>query len=231
MPSGRKLIQEAQERGEVEFAELSDIAKRNRAYFQQFVKRGVPVELPEAVRVAIAPRLGVSPDALRESDPPAGGSAPVRDEVREAADFDPPSRGQMPRDLPVFGTAAGGNGEGAFILDTGDVVDRVRRPPNLLNNRKAYGLYVEGVSMEPAHYQGDLVIVDPAKKLRPGDRAVIVAYMPDGEAPVAFIKQIKRETADRWVVEQFNPPKELVFAKADVVSIHRILTVAEMMGI
>ena len=51
----------------------------NHAYLHQYVMRGSPRELPEAVRQALAPLLGVSPEALRPGRPgdaPAGQAGP-----------------------------------------------------------------------------------------------------------------------------------------------------------
>jgi hypothetical protein len=39
---------------------------KSHSYLQQFVHRGVPVKLPEDVREALAPKIGVNPDDLRQ---------------------------------------------------------------------------------------------------------------------------------------------------------------------
>ena len=232
MPSGRKLIAEAVERGETGFADLSRAAGKNHAYIQQFVKREVPAELPEAVRVALAPVLNCSPDDLRESDPPVVTPARPPHEVRPAPEVHIPAGATMPRDLPVYGTAAGSNGDGAFLLSQQDVVDYVRRPPGLSANKGAYGVYVEGESMEPAYLQGALIIVDPARKPRPGDGVVIVCAIGDSEADgqTAFVKEFVKQSTTHLTVKQFNPPREIVFERAKLASVHRILTTAELMG-
>lgn len=177
--------------------------------------------------VAIARAIGRSVEEL--SAPPA--PRPPRSEVRAAPEIDLDIPANRPRDLPVYGSAAGGNGDGAMIINQGDVVDYQRRPAGLAGNRKAYGLYVEGDSMVPAILHGDLIIVDAGKKVRPGDRAVFLLASedePDGE--VAFVKEVVRETTDRWIARQFNPPKELIFMKAAVKSVGRVLTTIEIVN-
>ena len=230
MTSGRQRIAEAVESGKVDFAELSRLAERNHAYIQQFVARHVPRELPEKVRVALAPVLGCSPDDLREGPPP---TAPAAPELRPAPEVKIPALATLPRDLPVYGTAAGSNGDGAFLFSQQDVVDYAHRPAGLVSNKVAYGVYVEGDSMEPALEQGDLIIADPGKKPRPGDRVVIVcaAGDHDGDGQTAFVKVFVRQTPTQLIVKQFNPPREIVFDRSRVASVHRILTTAELMGV
>lgn len=227
MTSGRQRIADAHKAGLVDFADLSRIAGKNHAYIQQFVTRHVPRELPEKVRVALAPVLGCTPDDLREGPPP------LAPELRPAPEVQVPAFGTLPRDLPVYGTAAGSNGDGAFLFSQQDVVDYVRRPAGLVGNKGAYGVYVEGDSMHPAYRQGDLIIADPARKPRPGDGVVIVcaAGEHDADGHTAFVKEFVRQTATHLIVKQYNPEKELTFDRTRVAGVHRILTTAELMGV
>jgi len=162
----------------------------------------------------------VMPDAAADPPEPNG---------RPAPDVEIPGRRDMPRDLPVFGTARGANGDGAMVISRGDVIDYWRRPPGLVGNRKAYGIYVEGDSMEPAFRHGDFIIVDEGRKIRPGDRIVLVEVRAEGEE-FAYVKEMVRTTPDKVVVRQFNPPKEIEF-RLDRVRMGRILTLAEMFGV
>lgn len=170
---------------------------------------------------------GLAPDKSRK------GHVPAPPELRPAPEVKMPAVALMPRDVPVYGTAAGSNGDGAFLFSQQDVVDYVRRPAGLAANRNAYGVYVEGDSMEPALYQGDLIIADPSRKPRPGDRVVIVcaAGDHDGDGQTAFVKEFVRQTTTHLTVKQFNPPREIVFDRARVASVHRVLTTADLMGV
>ncbi len=152
--------------------------------------------------------------------------------VTPAAAVQIPAFATLPLDLPVYGTAAGSNGDGAFIFSSHDVVDRVRRPASLAANKVAYGLYVEGDSMEPQLYAGELIIADPSKKPRPRDRVVLVITRQDGEGTesVAYVKELVRVAADKVVVRQFNPAREMEFPRSSVASMHRVLTTAELFG-
>lgn len=138
-----------------------------------------------------------------------------------------PATNTMPVDLPIYGTAAGSE-YGAFQMFN-DVVDYVRRPPGVPTATNAYGLYVVGDCMSPRYDNGDLVIIHPGRPVRPGDY-VVVQFKKDGER-AAGIKRLKRRTALRVVLEQINPLAEITIEAADIISIHRILTPAELFGL
>ena len=66
----------------------------------------------------------------------------------------------------------------------------------------SYGLKIRGKSMEPAFYQGEIVIVDPTLSANPGDYVLArVANSPDNEAT---IKQYAVTGIDRNGVETFE---------------------------
>jgi phage repressor protein C with HTH and peptisase S24 domain len=189
---------------------------------------------------AIAQALEVSVEALT-----AAGGAPSptprrtdptpKSNARIGAEIDLPSHSTMRRDLPIYGTAAGDGGDGAFVINFGDVVDRAYRPPSLLGNTKAYGLYVEGLSMMPAFDHGAFTVADPTKKVRPGDNVVVVVMKSDDEHAerMAYVKEFVKLTATELHLKQHNPAKPLVFPRSRVVpeSMHRLLTMAELMGV
>lgn len=103
----------------------------------------------------------------------------------------------------------------------------------MANNPKAYGFYVTGDSMEPLYGNGELLIADPSKPCRIGDKVNITVIDGDGEgaAQMAYVKVLVRRTAEKVVVKQFNPPMELTFQLNRVTAMHRILNLAEAMGI
>lgn len=141
-----------------------------------------------------------------------------------------PRPNQMPLDVPVYGVAVGGDA-GDFSLN-GDVVDRVRRPPGLIGNRSAFAVYVRGDSMEPRHYQGDLLYVDPIRPARSGDD-VLVELRPGrpGEPGPAYIKQLVTQGPVRVVLRQFNPAKDITLPGAQILRVSKILKLADLLGI
>lgn len=196
MDAPRKLLVDTlSRRPDLDLKNLSLVIGRNHAYLQQYLMRGSPRELPEAVRHGLAPLLGVSPDDLRSTAAPTGG--PVGDARGSAlrADAD---------DLPVYASAEGGGG--ALVI-TNEPVDYVRRPEPLLSVRDSYGCYVIGESMSPAYEQGDLLLIHPNRPVRSGDDCVFVRDPGDG-AQHALVKRLLRISPEKWRVRQFNPAKD-----------------------
>lgn len=143
-----------------------------------------------------------------------------------------PTLQSMPRDVPVFGTAAGslsGAQQGAWQL-TSDPVDYVRRAPGLASARDAYALYVENSSMEPRFPPGELVFIHPGRPVRSGD-VVVIQVQSSEHAPLeTYIKVMVRRANGDVICRQYNPDAEIRFAGNTVKSLHRVLTMAEVLG-
>lgn len=135
---------------------------------------------------------------------------------------------QWPKNLPVLGTAAGSE-TGAMQLEQ-TVIDYVRRPPGLEAVGDAYGIYVIGDSMEPKYPNGDLVLVHPHRPPRPGDDVVLQIQNGPDQPAEAFLKHLVRQTADTITVRQYNPEKELVFDRQQVVAMHKVMPLHELLG-
>lgn len=226
----RKLILERLDELDLKMSEASLKIGKNHAYLQQFLKRGIPAQLPEDVRFALAELLKVSEDQLR------GTSAKLP--KREYMKTNNPDQslvafqtrtGKLPhnqqnvpgatpgaqlfgdRDLPVFGTAQGG--EGAILL-TNEAVDWVLRPDALLRVKDGYGIIVTGDSMSPEHKSGSTALVNPHLPPHAGDACIFRSHADDGTVKIC-IKQLVRQTEDTWHVRQHNPPKDLTLSKSE----------------
>lgn len=142
-----------------------------------------------------------------------------------------PDRETMPRDVPVFGTAAGADGtRGAFVMNTGGAVDWVRRPPGLMGKAGVYSLYIENESMSPRFEPGDLVYIDPNRPPQIGSDVVIERRI-DSTTTEAFVKRLVRRTPDVVYFKQFNPEGPFDIPRSEIVRMDRILTLAEMLGV
>jgi phage repressor protein C with HTH and peptisase S24 domain len=219
MDAVRKLILERTEERGTNLAELSRKIGKNHAYLQQFIKRGVPIDLPEKVRPALANALEVPEKMLKpqttegtlNQDRPAVErriaetltQVKVQGEGLSNPATKPGSELFGEADLPVFGTAQGG--KGALIV-TEHAVDWVVRPAPLLRVRDGYGMIVTGDSMAPAHRSGSTALVNPHLPPRPGDTCVFRKHEDDGTV-TACIKELVRFTDDLWHVRQYNPKK------------------------
>lgn len=149
----------------------------------------------------------------------------------------------MLQDIPVYGTALGSeaqygiDGDGTVIveqtdLNTGEVVDRFRRPPNLQNRRDVYGLYVAGDSMEPAYEAGQGILIDP--KRPPNARDYVVVYLRDREdsdgAAGVLIKRLVRRSASYIELQQYNPAATFRLDARLYREVHRVMPWDEAFG-
>src|SRR5260221_6089980 len=198
-------------------SELSLKVGKNHAYFQQFIKRGVPGRLPEEVRGRVAEILGIDERILKEPS-----SSP--EFLRTNAEHRSASR--VAAWIPVYGHPVGGK-DGEFIL-SGNEVTEVLPPPSLSQIPDAYAVYVVGDSMEPRYFAGETVFVNPRLPISRG--AFVVAQISkdqEAEKPRAYIKRFLSQDAKRLRLEQYNPKKIFEFSTSTVRAIHRIVMSGE----
>jgi phage repressor protein C with HTH and peptisase S24 domain len=199
-------------------SELSLKVGKNHAYFQQFIKRGVPNRLPEDVRARVAEILGLDERTLKEMSSPH-----IRFMRDTLVDTRTVIRGVA--SIPVYGHAVGGK-DGEFVLK-GNQVSEVLAPPNLSHVPDAYAVYVVGDSMEPRYFAGETVFVNPRLPISRG--SFVVAQISKGEEaePRAYVKRFVSQDAKRLRLEQYSPKKILEFPASAVVAIHRIIMSCE----
>lgn len=119
------------------------------------------------------------------------------------SDFIPEKRLMAPgRDFPIYAAAEGGPGQ---IIVSPEPVDFMPRPIPLASTARAYGLLIVGSSMEPEYRQGDTALVNPNLPVVGGEVYIFYAER-EGEAR-ATIKHLRRQTEDKWLVLQHNPPE------------------------
>lgn len=141
------------------------------------------------------------------------------------------SQFEMPKNVPVLGVAVGG--EQADFYTQGEIIDLVRRPPGAGALSSVYALYVVGSSMSPRYEEGELIYLSQARTPSIGDY-VVVELKPKKEGDLegaGFLKKLVKRTTTTLVCEQFNPPKELVFALDDIKTLHRVIPWTELLGI
>ncbi|RVO41326.1 helix-turn-helix domain-containing protein [Sinorhizobium meliloti] len=126
--------------------------------------------------------------------------------------------------LPVLGEAVGGE-DGEYIFN-GSVLDYVDCPPSLENVPNAYAVYIDGESMVPRFRPGETVWVHPTKPARRGDDVVVQVHRDredEGAPPRGFVKEFVGWTANKLVLQQYNPNKKIDFTREQVVSVHPIV--------
>lgn len=233
----RRLILAKLDELGLNMSEASVKIGRNHAYLQQFLKRGIPVELRERDRVRLAELLKVSEDELRG---PSSTPLPKRSyekkveqsknlfEVAGNQAHTPPANERSPvqivsgkelfgtSDLPVFGTAAGGHDGALIVSDT--AVDWMVRPASLLRVQDGYGVIVSDDSMSPEHKPGSIALFNPHLPPRAGESCAFRDKTVGGHV---IIREYRGQTETTWKVHQHNPPKDLTLKKSEWRFAHR----------
>jgi phage repressor protein C with HTH and peptisase S24 domain len=213
---------------------------RAHSYLYQFLKKGLPNELHERDRISLAEIIDVPADELRGPSTlqpkrsyvktvtapksyvdPAAHSPLSRQSVvaphHQREQFIPGAELYANMDLPVYGTAQGG--DGALVI-TDRPVDYVARPSVLLRVLDAYGTIVDGDSMFPALRPGATALVNPHLPPRVEDICIFRKQGEDGTVHV-IIKEYRGQTDTHWKVRQYNPAKDFLLKKTDWQTVHR----------
>lgn len=191
-------------------------------------------------------------DALRLADVFEGlGSPPIeRNEVTGLTRFalaevrpndtPPPRYMQLPRDVPVYGTAMGTykvGGEGQEVdqafIDQSDIIDHFTRPPGYANKVGIYGLYTQGSSMSPRWESGDPLYVDPKRPPSIGDDVVVYLMQAAGdehELEAVLLKRLVRQSGSFVELEQFNPAMNFRVERRRIKAIHRVIPQRELLA-
>lgn len=173
-------------------------------------------------------------DAARVDGPPPPNARAV---PMEGASLD-----RMQEDLPVYGTALGaprvidGDAVEQTMLNSGEVIQYVKRPAILNGRADAYGLYIQGSSMAPVHQEGDMILAETKRPARIGDDAVVY-LRPKNEddddgsrARSALVKRLVRRTGSYVELEQFSPQITFRIPVEEVLRIDRVLRLVDLLG-
>lgn len=164
MDRARRTIAQAVDDG-ADLASLSRAIGRNHAYLQQFMKRGVPRELPERVRQALARKINVPESALRSDD-----HIPSEEILIDAPQDRPRREGILEIDVRA-GMGGGGTTEGREVVFHGNQADPVKEeawhfPTRFMREEvrapqnRVIVIETQGDSMAPTITSGDRVVVD-----------------------------------------------------------------------
>lgn len=187
---------------------------------------------------AIADYFGVTVESLmdgtattRELPPPNARVAPMEG----------PSLERPQENLPVWGSALGAerefDGEAVELtrLNTGDIVEYVKRPAILNGKKGVCALYVHGSSMHPALPDGEMIVTVRDMPLRVGDNVVVYLRPENGEddgetSRGVLVKELVRRSASYVELRQYQPAKDFRVNMNQVVRIDRVLTRREMLS-
>lgn len=205
-----KMIRETRENKGLSQEEIAEVVGGGQSTIGR-IEAGDWKRIPSALP-AIVKMLGLS---LEQLDP-------------ELAGLPPPGPGSLvsnvlgDENFKVYASAEGGPGE--IILST-DPIEVIPRPLVVANIREAYGIVITGTSMFPEFRHGETAIVNPLLPFQPGE--VHIFYAEREAAARASIKELRRATADNWLVTQHNPPegksKDFTMPRREWRWIHRVL--------
>lgn len=173
-------------------------------------------------------QLGIITDDQQSADSDGTSSRINKPDKITEASVEFPKRTDMPQDVPVWGSAAGSQ-EGAFVMNVGEAIDYVRRPPGLVGKRDVFGIYVQGESMEPKFEAGELLYMDPHRPPRIRDYVVVVCQV-DGVEQEAYVGRLSFRQGSHVALEKFNPSTTLELK--NVKQVLRVITsMAELFGV
>lgn len=227
-----KVIREARMRLRISQERLGELTGVSRSAVNQWEAGTTTPEADRLPRIAAALKLSGSALLGLSTEPTTTVTAAIQ--PKGGNGLDPagtvPHGGDMPRDLPIRGTVSGGPG-GLFQLRNGEAADWARRPPRLRGRSDVFGLWVEDTSMVPAFKPGSLIIVERARPPSIGDD-VVVELAPEHprDEQRAILKTLAASTSTTLKLAQHTPPKIIEVPRKRVLSIHRVLTMADLFG-
>jgi phage repressor protein C with HTH and peptisase S24 domain len=136
-----------------------------------------------------------------------------------------------PSSMPLYATAMAGYwGDPAARIElielrSGEIIDRVRRPPSLANDERAYAVIIVGDSMWPRFRPGRHVAVSPKAPIAIGDDVIVRLRGTLAKAGVvdALLKELVYQGRDRIELRQFNPDGTFLIDAHDVAAIEKVV--------
>lgn len=151
---------------------------------------------------------------------------------------------ELPRDIPVFGTAEGAarpvdeDGEtiltDAMAMDQDEVVEYRLRPSSLIGKRNIYALYVVGDSMAPWKEAGELIYIDGNRAPAINDYVVVqcrngfVEHADEHRIVRTMVKRLVRRSSSWVELQQYNPAQTFRVPTEAIAKIHRVMRLDEL---
>lgn len=135
------------------------------------------------------------------------------------------------RDIDELGLSVASveSDDSAFEFN-GQIIDRVVRPPGLVDRKGVFALRVANLSMWPKFRDGERIYVDSK---RPAiEDFVVVELLPtdEGRPGKAYVKMLVGRDAKKIRVQQFNPEAFLEFSHDEIKRTFRVIPTEELWG-
>lgn len=193
-------------------------------------RQGITLATLEALATALQTDVSWLADGNRQ------GSATAKREVNPESDV--VFEGQavqriLPRlrDIEELGlSAASVETDDSSFEFNGQVVDRVIRPPGLIDRKGVFALRVANHSMWPKYRDGERIYVDQKKPAI--EDFVVVELHPteEGRPGKAYVKMLVGRDARKIRVQQFNPEGFLEFGHDEIKRTFRVIPTEELWG-
>lgn len=165
-------------------------------------------------------------EALRIGDP-----APRSHATTALADRATPWGGAERPPLPLLATAMAGvwdksaSGIAMTELRTGEMLDRIPRPPSLARDPSAYAITILADSMWPRFRPGRRVAISPKAPVAVGDDVLVKlkARTADGDAVLVMVGEFVRRTKESVDLRQFHPEMSFQVELADISGLEKIV--------
>lgn len=125
---------------------------------------------------------------------------------------------EIPQQLPVFGMPTI-DGKGVYISNK--FASTTERPDYLKESPNAYACFVVGNYMQPRFNHGELIYVDPSKKVVMEDEVLISTFNKDQE--FAEIKCLISEEDNHFLCGTFDSDETTKYNKNDIGRLHSIV--------
>jgi hypothetical protein len=139
------------------------------------------------------------------------------------------------RDVPLYAAesatlALGEAGEVEALVLAGSYTGQlVTRPAALEGLRGVFAFYVPGHAMEPRFRLGELAVVDPNRPARAGDDVLVILRTGEGRRRSALLKRLAGADAAGLDLEQYCPARRFRLPAGQFESVHRILSIEEIL--
>lgn len=187
---------------------------RYQHYEDRYKRKYLPFELARALEDMFA-RQGVQAGAALQLAGIDGGSGAATRGAPGAARPVNLNAANTQRDLPV--NSAFREGTDGFWFVTDEAKEFVERPANLRGVANAFALYVDGDTMQPRYFAGELLYVNPNRPITPN--CFVAVEFSDGRG---LVRQFQRRTHDGIFVRKLHPDQEAKLPAVEVKRLYRI---------
>lgn len=136
--------------------------------------------------------------------------------------------GGYPEDVPVYAVERIGL-EGAFSVSS-YVAERVKRLPGIAKLADVYAINIVSDRMVPWAKEGDIIYVSPSRPPAVGSLVVVHFDDPATGQDITLIKEYMGRTGNGYRLRQYNPDLTVTVEASRIKSMHRILTLRELIG-